>query len=244
MKKKTVLVTGASRGIGRAIALTFAKKGYHVFLNCHQSVAELESVKCEIENIPNGSCSLMIGDIGNSKFVSEMFARIYEKCDALDVLVNNAGIAHIGLLTDMTDDDWNRLIQTNLSSVFYCCRSAIPKMVSRKSGKIINISSMWGTIGASCEAAYSATKAGVHGLTKALAKELAPSNIQVNAIACGCIDTNMNHQLDALERVSLEEEIPAGRFGSPQEIADFVIKLAESPAYLTGQIIGIDGGYI
>ena len=144
----------------------------------------------------------------------------------------------------MPDEEWNRLLQTNLSSVFYCCRSAVPKMVSKKSGKIINISSMWGTVGASCEAAYSATKSGVHGLTRALAKELAPSNVQVNAIACGCIDTSMNSQLSAEEKSSLEEEIPAVRFGSPQEVADFVMQLVNSPSYLTGQIIGLDGGYI
>ena len=244
MNKKTVLVTGASRGIGRAIALTFAKHGYHVFLNCSRSVKELEAVKSEIMAMPNGSCDLFIGDIGNSQFVSEMFERIHKKCTALDVLVNNAGIAHIGLLSDMTDEEWNHILQTNLSSVFYCCRNAVMQMVSKKEGKIINISSMWGTVGASCEAAYSATKSGVHGLTRALAKELAPSNIQVNAIACGCIDTSMNHQLDETERASLEEEIPAGRFGSPQEVADFVMKLVDSPSYLTGQVIGLDGGYI
>lgn len=244
MNKKTIFVTGASRGIGRAVALTFAKHGYHIFLNCNRSIRELETVKAEIEAMPNGSCDLFIGDIGNSEFVSETFTSIYEKCDALDVLVNNAGIAHIGLLTDMTDEEWHRILQTNLSSVFYCCREAVPNMVSKKAGKIINISSMWGTVGASCEAAYSATKSGVHGLTRALAKELAPSNIQVNAIACGCIDTSMNHQLSAEEKISLEEEIPAGRFGSPQEVADFVMQLVNSPSYLTGQVIGLDGGFI
>ena len=244
MKRKCVLVTGASRGIGRAISLTFAQHGYHVFLNCRKSVSELESLKSEIENTTNGSCDFYIGDVGNPDFVSEMFADIHKKCDALDILINNAGITHIGLLTDMNDEEWATLIQTNLSSVFYCCRSAVPKMVSQQFGKIINISSMWGTVGASCEVAYSATKSGVHGLTRALAKELAPSNIQVNAIACGCIDTSMNAQLDPSERSALEEEIPAGRFGSPQEIADFVMKLADSPSYLTGQIIGMDGGFI
>lgn len=244
MNKKTVLVTGASRGIGRAIALTFAKQGYHVFLNCSHSIDELESVKSEIEALPGGSCDLFVGDIGSSDFVTPMFQAIHQKCDALDVLVNNAGIAHIGLLTDMTDEEWNRILQTNLSSVFYCCRSAALKMVSKKAGNIINISSMWGTVGASCEVAYSATKSGVHGLTRALAKELAPSNIQVNAIACGCIDTSMNAQLDTEERIALETEIPAGRFGTPQEVADFVMQLVNGPAYLTGQVIGLDGGYI
>ncbi len=243
MQKKTVLVTGSSKGIGRAIALSFAKEGYHVFLNCNHSIMELDNVRAEIEEIPNGSCDLVIGDVSDPETVSKMFKKIYKICDALDVLVNNAGVAHIGLLSDMTDKEWNRLIQTNLSSVFYCCRAAIPKMVSKKIGKIINISSMWGTYGASCEAAYSATKAGIHGLTKALAKELAPSNIQVNAIACGVIDTTMNACLSEDERLALEIEIPAGRFGTVQEVADTVIQLANSPSYLTGQIIGLDGGF-
>lgn len=244
MKKKTVLVTGASRGIGRAIALRFASAGYHVFTNSSRSEEELQQLKLEIEQMPGASCSLFVGDIGDSQFVTYLFEQIHKKCDALDVLINNAGIAYIGLLTDMTDAEWDRIIQTNLSSVFYCCRSAVPQMVSKKSGKIINISSMWGTVGASCEVAYSATKSAVHGFTRGLAKELAPSNIQVNAVACGCIDTSMNSQLDEEEKRALEEEIPVGRFGSPQEVADFVMNLVESPSYLTGQIIGFDGAYL
>ena len=244
MNKKTVLVTGASRGIGRAIALAFAKEGYHVFLNCNHSVIQLEKVRAEIEALPNASCDMVIGDVGNPDHVEKMFKLIYKKCDCLDVLVNNAGIAHIGLLSEMTDKEWNRIIQTNLSSVFYCSRAVIPEMVSKKAGKIINISSMWGTAGASCEAAYSATKAGVHGLTKALAKELGPSNIQVNAIACGVIDTDMNSQLSEEDKIILKNEIPASRFGTPEEVADVVLQLATSPGYLTGQIIGVDGGYL
>lgn len=244
MQKKTVLVTGASRGIGRSIALAFAQNAYHVFINCNHSVSELESLNEEIARIPGGSCEMLIGDVGNPDSVRDMFEKIYKSCSGLDILVNNAGIAHIGLLSDMTDEEWTRILQTNLSSVFYCSRAAVPKMVSKKSGKIINISSMWGSVGASCEAAYSAAKSGVHGLTRALAKELAPSNIQVNAIACGAIDTSMNHQLSAEERTAFETEIPAGRFGTPQEVADIVIQLAKSPSYLTGQIIGLDGGYI
>lgn len=244
MNKKTVLVTGSSRGIGRAIALAFAKEGYHVFLNCSHSIVQLEQVRQEIESIPEASCDVVIGDVGNPNTVSEIFKTIYKKCNSLDVLVNNAGIAHIGLLSDMTDKEWNKIIQTNLSSVFHCCRSAIPAMVSKKSGKIINISSMWGTTGASCEVAYSAAKAGVHGLTKALAKELAPSNIQVNAIACGVIDTEMNSQLTEEETIILKADIPTGRFGEPEEIAQVVLQLADTSAYLTGQIIGVDGGYI
>ena len=147
MHKKTVLVTGASRGIGRAIAMTFAQNNYHVFLNCRHSISELESVKSAIEAIPYGSCDIFIGDVGNPHSVKELYEMIYTKYDCLDVLVNNAGIAHIGLLSDMSDEEWCNLLDTNLSSVFYCSREAIPKMVSKKSGKIINISSMWGTVG-------------------------------------------------------------------------------------------------
>lgn len=244
MNKKTVLVTGASRGIGRAIALAFAKEGYHVFINCNHSVIQLEKVRAEIEALPDASCDMVIGDVGNPDHVEKMFKNIYKKCNCLDVLVNNAGVAHIGLLSEMTDKEWNRIVQTNLSSVFYCSRAVISEMVAKKTGKIINISSMWGTAGASCEVAYSATKAGVHGLTKALAKELAPSNIQVNAIACGVIDTDMNNQLSEEDKIVLKNEIPASRFGTPEEVADMVIQLVNSPTYLTGQIIGVDGGYL
>lgn len=241
---KSVLITGASRGIGRACALRFAREGWHVFLNCRSSLEELEQVRQEITHLPGGSCTCVPGDVGDPEAVRQIFRRIYQLVPCLDVLVNNAGLAHIGLLTDMTDEEWQRLIATNLSAVFYCCRSAVPPMVTKKQGKIINISSMWGTSGASCEAAYSAAKSGVHGLTKALAKELAPSNIQVNAIACGVIDTVMNAQLTPEDREALCEEIPAGRFGSPEEVAELVWQAACAPSYMTGQIIGIDGGYI
>lgn len=239
---KHVLVTGASRGIGKNTALLFARKGYHVFLNCNQSVGQLKEVKAQIES-NGGSCSLTVGDVGDPHDVRHIFEIISRDCDALDILVNNAGIAHIGLLIDMTGEEWMRVIQTNLSSVFYCCRAAIPGMVSKKRGKIINISSMWGTSGASCEVAYSASKSGVHGLTRALAKELAPSNIQVNALACGVIDTDMNGQLTKEERKELEYQIPAGRFGTAEEAAQMVWDIANAPEYLTGQIIGIDGGF-
>ena len=244
MTEKNVLITGASRGIGRSTALLFADKGFHVFLNCHKSIEELQKVQQEIEqNHPNCS-TIVTGNVGNSEDVHSIFREIYSHCDSLDVLVNNAGVAHIGLLMDLTDEEWRRIIDTNLSSVFYCCREAVPKMVSTKSGRIINISSMWGTVGASCEAAYSATKSGMNGLTKALAKELAPSNVQVNAIACGVIDTAMNAQFSEEEREALREEIPAGRFADSEEVAALALTLASGHSYLTGQIIGLDGGYI
>lgn len=243
MNQKTVLITGASRGIGKACALRFASAGYFVFLNCKNSVSELNILKEEL--IQNGcSCEAVPGDAGDSADVARIFQTIQDMRGGLDVLVNNAGISHIGLLMDMTDADWDRILQSNLSSAFYCSRAAIPYMISKKQGKIINISSMWGRVGASCEAAYSATKAGLNGLTMALAKELAPSNIQVNAIACGVIDTVMNVEFSEEERLALMDEVPAGRFGEPEEVADLVYNLAENHPYLTGQIIGLDGGYI
>ena len=248
MHRKKVLVTGSSRGIGRACALAFAEAGYHVFINCRNSIDSLDSLEREILDI-GGTCTKVPGDAGSPDEVRSIFHVISENSASsstggLDVLVNNAGISHFGLLSDMTDEEWRAVMDTNLSSVFYCCREAVPYMVSRKQGRIINISSIWGVSGASCEAAYSASKAGLNGLTQALAKELAPSNIQVNAIACGVIDTEMNARLNEEERNALREEIPAGRFGTPEEAAKLVLLLAEAPAYLTGQIIRMDGGLI
>lgn len=243
MKTNYVLITGASRGIGRACALSFSRAGYHVFLNCRHSVEKLEQVAAQILS-EQGSCTLLPADVGSPDEVRAMFREIETVCPGIDVLVNNAGISHIGLLQDMSDQEWDQIVRTNLSSVFYCSRAVIPHMVSQKFGKILNISSMWGVAGASCEAAYSAAKAGMNGLTKALAKELAPSNIQVNAIACGVIDTAMNAQFSPEERSCLMDEIPAGRFGTPEEVAELVLALAADHSYLTGQIIGLDGGYL
>lgn len=243
MSQKSVLITGASRGIGAACAAAFAKAGYRVFLNGRKSIEKLNTLVGKLRE-QGADCEALPGDVGNPAEVRQIFDKIRQICGGVDVLVNNAGISYIGLLTDMTDDDWDRILQTNLSSVFYCSRAAVPYMVSQKSGKIINISSMWGRVGASCEVAYSATKAGMNGFTMALAKELAPSNIQVNAVACGVIDTDMNAQLDREERNSLIEEVPAGRFGTVEEVAELVLELAEGHLYLTGQVIGLDGGFI
>ena len=243
MENKNVFITGASRGIGKAIALLFAEKGYHVFINCHHSTDLLLEVKSLIDSMNNGLCTIVTGDVGNPEDVKKIFEKIEKECDGIDILINNAGIAHIGLLSDMSIQEWDHLIRTNLSSAFYCSRLAIPHMVSQKSGKIVQISSIWGNVGASCEVAYSASKSGLHGFTKALAKELAPSNIQVNAVACGAIDTIMNSQLDEEERAALEYEIPAGRFGKTKEVAQLVFDIATKHDYMTGQIIGIDGGW-
>jgi 3-oxoacyl-[acyl-carrier protein] reductase len=181
--------------------------------------------------------------MGNLEVCEELFKTIRKHYGSLDVLVNNAGISYIGLLQDMTSADWDRIIRTNLTSVFNCCKLAIPEMLSAGHGKIVNISSVWGNVGASCEVAYSATKGGINAFTKALAKELAPSNIQVNAVACGAIDTEMNRWLDEDELIGLVDEIPAGRLGRAEEVADLVYHLGYKNAYLTGQIISLDGGW-
>ena len=173
----------------------------------------------------------------------EQVLKLFERISHLDVLVNNAGIAHIGLLTDMTSAEWHQIMSVNLDSCFYTCRSAIPLMLKEHAGKIINVSSVWGVHGASTEVAYSASKGGMNAFTKALAKELAPSNIQVNAVACGVIDTEMNSCLSPEDLEILRGEIPADRLGQPKEVAELILQLAQSPSYLTGQIITIDGGW-
>lgn len=243
MNKKTILITGASRGIGKAIAIKYAKKGYNVVINCKKNKELLENVKKEIEGY-KVSCLAFTGDMGDYTTTSQLFDEIKKMYGKLDILVNNAGISHVGLLTDMSPEAWNTIINNNLTSVFNCCKLAVPSMVHQQRGKIINISSVWGNVGASCEVAYSTTKGGINAFTKALAKELAPSNIQVNAIACGAIDTEMNHFLTDEELVDLVEDIPAGRLGTAEEVADFVYALTHKNQYLTGQVIGLDGGWI
>lgn len=241
---KKALITGASHGIGKEIADVFAKNGYRLFLNCHSSGRQLCAYAGELTKKYGVLCTPLICDISDFHQVKAMFEEIEAMGETLDILINNAGISHIGLLQDMTCEEWNRVIQTNLSSAFFCSKYAIPHMLAKKSGKIINISSVWGNAGASCEVAYSAAKGGLNAFTRALAKELAPSNIQVNAIACGVIDTRMNQCFSEEERNALMEEIPAGRFGTPTEIAEFAYQLTCGHDYLTGQIITMDGGFL
>ena len=241
--KPTALITGASRGIGQAIAIAFAQAGYQLVITCSKSEAELLSLKQLLIEHYDVNALTSVGDIGNYSYVYQLFQSIEEHFGGIDILVNNAGISYVGLLTDMTIDDWRHIVNTNLTSVFSTCKHAVPYMVKRQAGKIINISSVWGNVGASCEVAYSACKGGMNSFTKALAKELAPSNIQVNAIACGCIDTQMNACFSEEDRDSLAEEIPAGRFGTPKEVAELVLTLASGHNYLTGQIITLDGGW-
>ena len=244
MKRKTALITGASRGIGWAAAYALAKAGYDLVLNCAHSKEELEASAKDLREEYRIEILCCCGDIGDYAFAAEMFEMINGFCGGVDVLINNAGISHIGLLSEMSYEEWERILHTNLTSVFSCCKLAIPHMVSQKSGRIINISSDWGICGASCEVAYSATKGGINAFTKALAKELAPSNIQVNAIACGVIDTQMNACFSEEERAELADEIPAGRFGTPEETAHLAVQLATGNEYLTGQIITLDGGWL
>lgn len=237
--KKYAFITGASRGIGASIAEELAQNGYHLYLTCKNSGEQLHKFASFLEEKYNISCTCFVGDIGDYNFVSECFASI----ESLDVLVNNAGISYVGLLSDMDVKDWDQVIGTNLSSAFYTSKLATPLMLKEKSGKIINISSVWGNVGASMEVAYSASKGGLNSFTKALAKELAPSNIQVNAIACGVIDTDMNKCFSVEDMEILKGEIPADRIGSAIEVARLVTQLIQSPSYLTGQIIAIDGGW-
>lgn len=236
---KTALITGASRGIGRAIAHQLACEGYELFLVCHTNMQLLTDFSTQLTKDFQVICHCFQGDVADSSFVTEIFSTI----PALDVLVNNAGQSYIGLLSDMSNEDWHRILNTNLSSVFYTCREASSLMLKAHAGKIINISSVWGNVGASMEVAYCASKGGMNALTKALAKELAPSNIQVNAIACGVIDTDMNCCFSEEEMYTLKTEIPADRIGTPEEVAQLVSQVIHAPSYLTGQIIALDGGW-
>ncbi len=238
MKKKMALVTGASRGIGAAIAETFASHNYDLTMVCRQSEELITELAAYLSIRHSISAQTYIGDISDYETVKDLFNGL----DDVDVLINNAGISYSGLLQDMETEDWDRLMGTNLNSVFYMCKLAIPHMLKKKSGKIINISSVWGNVGASMEVAYSASKGGLNAFTKALAKELAPSNIQVNAVALGLMDTDMNLIYTAEELDSIIEEIPANRMGKPSEAAEFVYSLCESN-YLTGQVITFDGGW-
>lgn len=238
--KRTILITGASRGIGRAIAYTAAPHFERMIIICKNSFEMLLDLKQELEKEYPIECMAYVGDMGDYAFVESVFSGL----DRIDAIVNNAGISYIGLLSDMTPDEWNHVMNTNLNSVFYTSKLAIPLMLSRKEGRIINISSIWGNAGASMEVAYSTSKGGINSFTKALAKELAPSNIQVNALACGVIDTDMNRCFSDEERKQIINEIPADRMGTVQEVAEAVMMLLNAPAYLTGQVVTLDGGYL
>lgn len=243
MTHKHVLITGAARGIGRAIALAFADAGWDLGLIALKNTQALEEIAA-IAREKGRRCMIMTGDVGDPAVCEHFYNEARAALGPIDCLINNAGIAHIGLLSDMSIHEWQHLMDVNLNSLFYMSRQVIPEMVSAQEGSIINISSVWGVCGASCEAAYSASKGAVNAFTKALGKELAPSHIQVNAIACGVIDTDMNHLLSEEDRAELIEEIPACRMGSPEEVASLALALAGEHPYLNGQVIVLDGGWI
>ncbi len=238
-KPKHALVTGASCGIGYAIAQRLAAEGYHLYLTCRHSGRLLSETAEHLAAQYHIACTPFEADMGSPGDVEGIFCEI----PSLDLLVNNAGVSYVGLLHEMTLADWHEVMHTNLDALFYTCKNAIPLMLRNHSGKIINISSVWGNVGASMETAYSASKGGVNSFTKALAKELAPSGIQVNAIACGVIDTRMNQGFSAEAMEQLKSEIPADRIGTPEEVAQMLISLLQAPDYLTGQVITMDGGW-
>lgn len=239
--QRIAIVTGASKGIGRACAKLLARDGIRVIANYNKSENEAKRLKEELEE-EGIEIEIFKADVSKKDEVKKMVEFTLSKYGKIDILINNAGISQIKLFTDIADEDWQNMINTNLSSVFYMTREVLPNMISNKSGCIINISSVWGIHGGSCEVHYSAAKAGIIGMTKALAKELGPSNIRVNAIAPGIIDTEMNSELSEDDMKKIEEEIPLGRIGQPEDIAKCVKAIAENE-YITGQTISIDGGW-
>lgn len=233
---RVVLVTGGSRGIGAEICKNFIAAGDNVILNYRNSYEEALKLKEELGD----KLTLVKADVGNRQEVSVMMSFVLEQYKKIDVLVNNAGISQIKPFADVTDDEWDEMMCVNLNGVYNCTKGVISSMIHEKSGKIINISSIWGEVGASCEVAYSTAKAGVIGFTKALAKELALSGINVNCVAPGIIDTDMNQQFNLEE---LKQEVPLNKIGTPQDVAEAVAFLASDDAkYITGQVISVNGG--
>lgn len=242
LKGKVAIVTGASRGIGRSIALELVKAGANVVLNYKSNEKEVNKTLEYIKDL-NGFAIAVKADVSIYKEAKLLVDKALESLGKVDILINNAGISKISLFMDMNEDEWNQIIDVNLKGTINCSHNIVKHMISRKCGCIVNISSMWGNIGASCETIYSATKGAVNLFTKALAKELAPSNIRVNAIAPGVIDTEMNNWLSEEEKKDLESEIPMGEFGRGQDIGKAVLFLCgEESKYITGQILTVDGG--
>lgn len=235
---KTVLITGASRGIGKATALYFAEKGYNVVVNYNNSK---DSASELVDSLENAIC--VKADVSVEAQVNEMFRKAYDTFGSIDVLVNNAAYSSIKPLQDISVEEWDKTFDINVKGIFLCSKCALEYMLRNKSGSIINISSMWGVIGASCEVHYSSSKAAVIGFTKALAKELAPSGINVNCVSPGCVDTDMNKHLSKEELSSLCEDIPLGRLANTKEIAQCIYNLSQLP-YITGENININGGMV
>ncbi|MFC4775328.1 elongation factor P 5-aminopentanone reductase [Paenibacillus sp. GCM10023252] len=239
----TVLITGGSRGIGAAIALRFAAEGVNIVIHYSQSHESANDTARRCMRL-GANVMTVTADLRSK----EQLVRMREKLEAHgmlpDILINNAGIAHYGMLADVSEQEWDDVMSVNLKGMFLCTQLFMPSMIAQRYGRIINVSSIWGMSGASCEVLYSTTKGGMNAFTKALAKELAPSGVTVNAVAPGAVDTIMLDNLDAEEKAALQEEIPAGRFGQPDEIASLVyfLSLPES-SYITGQVISPNGGW-
>ena len=239
---KVAIITGSSRGIGREIAKTLARKGITVVANYNKSEEAAKELKQELEE-EGIKIDIIKADVSKREDAKKLVEFTLNKYGKVDILINNAGISEYKLFTDETDEDWNKIINTNLYSAFAMSQEVIPNMVHNKSGCIINMSSAWGVVGGSLEVIYSVSKAGLDGLTKALAKELGPSNIRVNSIAPGMIYTKMNEKFSKEELKEIEEEIPLGKIGKPSDIAKCIEWLIEDK-YTTGQVISINGGWI
>mgnify|MGYP000056607325 FL=1 len=240
----TVIVTGASRGIGKACALAFGKNGADVIINYTRSKEKAEELCEEISKL-GGRALPFCADVADRKDVDEMIAFAHSNFGSINTLVNNAGIAEQIMFCDITEEKWDRMFAVDVKGVYNCIQAALPDMIHNKSGRIINISSMWGITGASCEVHYSAAKAAVIGMTKALAKELGPSGITVNAIAPGVISTEMNGNISEEIMSELKEETPIGRIGTPEDIAETALFLASPKAsFITGEVISVNGGFV
>lgn len=239
---KVVLVTGGSKGIGADIVQSLALKGYNVILNYNKSEENAKKIQASLAN-QNINIDIFKADVCNHFEVTKMINFCINKYHKIDVLINNAGISQTKLFTDISDVEWNNMIQTNLTSAFYTIKDSLPSMIHNKSGCIINISSVWGLVGSSCEVHYSVAKAGLDAMTKSLAKELGPSNIRINSIAPGIINTDMNKHLSEEDLKNITQEIPLEKIGNPQSITKCVQWLIEDD-YTTGQIISINGGWI
>ena len=242
--RKIALITGGSRGIGAACVRLFARSGYAVVFLANRSADKAQALTDELR-AEGCDVAYRLCDVSDGGQVASVIAEILRTYKRIDALVNCAGVSHIGLFTDMTDAEWDALFAVNVHSVFSVTKAVLPGMISRQSGAIVNVSSMWGEVGASCEVAYSATKAALIGLTKALAKEIGPSGVRVNCVTPGVIDTDMNAQLTDADREELADETPLGRIGEAAEVAKTILYLCSNGAsFITGQVLGVSGGLV
>lgn len=239
---KNIVVTGGSRGIGKCLVENFAKAGYNVILNYNKSKKQAEQIKNELAG-QGIKIEIFKADISKREEVKKLIKFAIKNMGNIDILINNAGIAKLQMFQDVTEEDWNEMMDTNLKSIYYTIQEVLPSMIQKKAGCIINISSMWGIVGASCEAVYAASKAGMDAITKSLAKELGPSNIRINSIAPGVINTDMNSTIDEKIKEEIKKETPLERIGESIDIYRCAKWLAEDE-FTTGQVISVNGGYV